>query len=231
MRVLVADTTWATVSVACELSLQNLLVLRAGDAMDLLHYAEVTQPNVVVFDARITGGTPLDIIRKLRHASPRIGLIMVGSGEDVGLRVRALEIGADDVVSDSADPREIVARIRAIARRRAGHALPRIELGDLTIDLESRTIGCACRPMRLSRLEYELLEVLALNAGQVVEHEQLMTHLYALTDEPGSRILGTYICRIRSAITRHGGDAGMLETVWGRGYRLVAPAEARPMAA
>jgi two-component system cell cycle response regulator CtrA len=107
-----------------------------------------------------------------------------------------------------------------MVRRRAGASSSRIAIGDLVLDLEAQTVSVNGEEMRLTRLEYQLAEFLALGANRVRRKEDILTHLYFFDDEPHSRVIDVYICRLRREIHRLGGDPTLLETVWGRGYML-----------
>jgi two-component system cell cycle response regulator CtrA len=133
-------------------------------------------------------------------------------------------------VTELTPPAEIVARHPAIVRRRAGRATPRIDVGGMMLDIDTQTVEVAGQDMHLTRLEYQLLEFLALGANTVRSREDILTQLYMLEDEPHSRIVEAYICRIRRKMDDLGADSSVLETVWGRGYML-RDVSALPMAA
>jgi two-component system, cell cycle response regulator CtrA len=220
MRILVAETSWPTVAVSAELISQDIGVMRANDGEELLFMAEMAHLNAIVLDARISDLPVLSGVRKLRQLDPGAGLLVIGRANAPEERVRALEMGADDVVTEDTDPTEIVARLRAIVRRRAGRATPCIEIGRLSLDMDSQTVRIGGEAMRITRLEYQLLEFLALAPNMVRTKAAILTQLYLLEDEPHSRVIDAYICRIRREIARLGGDADLIETVWGRGYMM-----------
>jgi two-component system, cell cycle response regulator CtrA len=86
--------------------------------------------------------------------------------------------------------------------------------------MDSQTVRIGGEAMRITRLEYQLLEFLALAPNMVRTKAAILTQLYLLEDEPHSRVIDAYICRIRREIARLGGDADLIETVWGRGYMM-----------
>ncbi len=230
MRILVAETTWATVALSAELAAQNIGVMRAADGDDLIAMAEVAHLNAAVFDSRIRGLSAASAVRQLRQIDQQTGILVIGRADSRDEAARLLELGADDVVSELTAPAEIVARLKTIVRRRAGRATPRIDLGDLVLDIDTQTVEVRGQDMHLTRLEYQLLEFLALGTNTVRSREEILTQLYMLEDEPHSRIVEAYICRIRRKMADLGGDATLLETVWGRGYML-RDVQALPMAA
>jgi two-component system, cell cycle response regulator CtrA len=220
MRILVAETSWPTAAVSAELMCQNIGVMRASDGDELLFMAEMAHLNGIVFDARMQGLAAASAVRQLRQFDPNAGILVIGRADARDEAVRLLELGADDVVTEMTTPTEIAARVKAIVRRRAGRASPRIEVGPMTLDIDTQTAEIGGEEMRLTRLEYQLLEFLALGVNTVRTKAAILTQLYLLEDEPHSRVIDAYVCRIRREMTRLGADASVLETVWGRGYML-----------
>jgi two-component system cell cycle response regulator CtrA len=220
MKVLVAEASWSTAAVSAELAAQRIGVMRATDGDDVLLLAEMGQLNAVVLDSRMAGLPLLPAIRQLRKIDRNAGILAMARSAAPLEVARTLDIGADDVVDHATDPAEVVARLRAVVRRRAGAATPRFAVGGLLLDIEAQTVAMNGEEMRLTRLEYQLVEFLALGANIVRSKEAILAHLYFFDDEPHSRVVDVYVCRIRREILRLGGDPTMLETVWGRGYVL-----------
>ena len=220
MRILVAETTWTTAALSSQLIAEDIGVMRAADGEELIFMAEMAHLNGVVFDSRIRGLSLGSTLRNLRDLDPNVSIVVIGRTDAPEERVRALELGADDVATETTSPAEIIARIRAVVRRRAGRATPRIEIGPLMLDMETQTASVHGTLMRLTRLEYQLLEFLALGLNGVRTKSAILTQLYLLQDEPGSRIVDAYVCRIRRELGRLGADPSMLRTVWSRGYML-----------
>jgi two-component system cell cycle response regulator CtrA len=220
MKVLVAEASWSTAAVSAELAAQRIGVMRATDGDDVLLLAEMGQLNAVVLDSRMAGLPLLPAIRQLRKIDRNAGILAMARSAAPLEVARTLDIGADDVVDHATDPAEVVARLRAVVRRRAGAATPRFAVGGLVLDIEAQTVAMNGEELRLTRLEYQLVEFLALGANIVRSKEAILAHLYFLDDEPHSRVVDVYVCRIRREILRLGGDPTLLETVWGRGYVL-----------
>lgn len=225
MKILVAETNWTALSVSAELRAQNVAIIRTDDPDELCFLADMTEPTAVVLETKMPGFTIAAAVRKLRYIDRNLGLIAIDHTCDPVERARALEAGVDDVVAHTTDPAEIVARIGAIVRRRAGRSTPLIQVGAVVVDMAERTARTCERPMRLSRLEYQLLEYLALGAGSLRSKNSILTHLYSLKDEPDPRTIDAYVCRIRGEVARLGGDPFAIRTVWGRGYMLEDPAD------
>ena len=100
-----------------------------------------------------------------------------------------------------------------------------IRTGDLIVDLEGRIVTADGKPMRLTRKEFSILELLSLRPGVTVTKEMLLGHLYGGRDEPELKIIDVFVCHLRKKLAQAMDGKHYIETVWGRGYRLCAPAE------
>jgi two-component system, cell cycle response regulator CtrA len=100
-----------------------------------------------------------------------------------------------------------------------------IQTGDLAIDLERRVVTAGGKPMRLTRKEYGILELLSLRFGVTVTKEMLLGHLYGGKNKPELKIIDVFVCHLRKKLAQATDGKHYIETVWGRGYRLCAPAE------
>jgi len=112
-----------------------------------------------------------------------------------------------------------------------GSALNRLSMirtGDLVVDLQSRAVSVHDKPIRLSGKEYSILELLSLRQGSTVTKEMLLDRLYGGKDEPVLKIIDVFVCHLRKKLAQATDGKHYIETVWGRGYRLCAPAEAIP---
>jgi len=99
-----------------------------------------------------------------------------------------------------------------------------IRTGDLVVDLDSRLVSVHGMPVRLTGKEYSILELLSLRQGTTVTKEMLLSHLYRGMDEPEMKIIDVFVCKLRQKLAQPTGSKFYIETVWGRGYRLRAPA-------
>jgi two-component system cell cycle response regulator CtrA len=97
--------------------------------------------------------------------------------------------------------------------------------GGVVVDLDRRIVTAVGKPMRLTRKEYSILELLSLRPGVTVTKEMLLGHLYGGKDEPELKIIDVFVCRLRKKLAQATDGKHCIETVWGRGYRLCAPAE------
>lgn len=170
--------------------------------------------NVVVFDADTVAHS---VIRDLRRAGCKIPILTTTDEDDSKYRARLLDTGADDALSVLASAAEVVARVRALIRRSAGHAQNVVVAGPVAVNLENQTVSVDGAPVYLTSHEWGVIELLALRKGLTVSKDALMNHLYGGMDEPEPKIVDVFVCKIRRKL----GDAkAVVETTWGRGYRL-----------
>jgi DNA-binding response OmpR family regulator len=221
MRILIAMTTWAAMTAAKDLAEAGFLVTRAEDGTDLLEYADLSEQNAILFDADLPDMEASACLKQLRRVRPDAAIVLLVPPGARATATRALADGADDVVTYGTDARELAARVQAVARRRAGLSDPVVQFGDLTLDIARQRASVLGRPLHLTRLEYELVESLALRPGRIVTKDEILGQLYALEDAPVSKIIGVYVCHIRQKIAALGGDPGVISNQRGRGYALV----------
>ena len=181
------------------------------------------QPDVVVLDLMLPDMDGLDVCRQL-CARTSIPIIIVSArGEEVD-RVIGLEIGADDYLSKPFSPRELLARVRAQARRSRGQtraAQEEIVVGGLRLDLAARTVTLDGKDVALTTYEFDLLRVLAERPGRVLSREQLVELVRGGTDDGLDRSIDVRISRVRQKLGEDPKHARLLKTVRGAGYTIV----------
>jgi len=188
------------------------------------------RPDVVLLDLMLPGSDGLDVCRQLR-ARTDVPIIMVTARTEEADRVLGLEGGADDYVPKPFQSRELLARIRAQARRARGESGPRaerIEVGKLVIDSTTMQVALDGKPIALTTSEFALLHALAQRAGRVLGREQLLQLLHGSTDEAFDRSIDVVVSRLRHKLEPDPRNPRMLKTVRGAGYLLTAagPGEA-----
>lgn len=184
-----------------------------------LQHLAAGQYDAVVLDLMLPDMDGLDVCQQLRRQSD-VPLLMLTARGDATDRVVGLELGADDYVPKPFDPRELVARLRAIMRRRTGRAAgePSLQFGRLEIDRAARTIRLVDRECELTSHQYALLLTLAENAGRVLSREYLMDALKGQQFEAFDRSIDVHISRIRAAIEDDPKAPRRIITVRGAGY-------------
>ncbi len=182
-------------------------------------------PAVVLLDLMLPGMSGITLAKHLRQ-EPRtrdLPLIMVTARAEESERVTGLELGADDYVTKPFSPKELVARIRAVLRRRAPHlAGDPVEIGPLRLDPDARTVTCEGRPVDLGPTEFELLQYLMNHPGRALSRDQLLNALRGDHSFLEDRTVDVYIRRLRAKLGSHGET--MIETVRGIGYKFAAKA-------
>jgi DNA-binding response OmpR family regulator len=187
--------------------------------------------DVVLLDLMLPGLDGLEVCRRIR-AVPEMAAIPVimltAKGEDVD-RIVGLELGADDYLPKPFNPRELLARIRAVLRRgapvAAGPSLSRFRSGQLEIDFDAREVTLAGRRHVLTHYEFELLAALARAAGRVLSREQILDALKGAEYEAFDRSIDVHISKLRAKLEADPKAPRLIKTVRGAGYRLVRPGE------
>lgn len=221
MRILMSETTWHSATIATDLARAGFLLTRADTGAETLVYATDGAQSAILIDHDLPDMSAHHLLRRLRYLHPRMPLfVLIPAKMDWPDRKILFDHGADDLIPTALPAVELVARLRAAIRRAGGFAAPVLGLGALQIDTSDQSVTIHGRPLSLTRKEYEILEMLALARNRMISRDALMNQLYALSDEPGARILNVYLSRIRSAISAAGGDPAMVETIRGAGYLL-----------
>jgi DNA-binding response OmpR family regulator len=191
----------------------------ATDGEAGLACAETTAYDAVILDImlpKLDGLTVLKRLRDQRNATPVLVLTARDRVED---RVSGLDLGADDYLVKPFAFIELLARVRAVIRRRYQTAASIVRVGDLEIDTAGRTVRGKKAPIILSAREYALLEYLATRRGQVVSRAEIWDHVYDFASEPSSNVVDVYIGYLRRKLDQ-GGCPGLIHTRRGQGYRF-----------
>jgi two-component system response regulator CpxR len=179
------------------------------------------QPALVVLDIMLPGMTGLEVLRRLRSESMTPVLILTARGDDVD-RIVGLEIGADDYLAKPFNPRELVARVRAILRRSKAGPLATaaaVTVGDVELDPGARTVTREGETLELTAVEFSLLEALMRSAGQVVTREYLAQTVLGRRFVAYDRSIDMHVSKLRKKLgPQPGGDAERIKTVRGVGY-------------
>jgi two-component system response regulator CpxR len=182
---------------------------------------------LVILDLMLPGMGGLDVLRRVRKQSPVPVLILTARGEDVD-RILGLEIGADDYLPKPFNPRELIARIRAILRRTSRTAASdnSVSVGDLQLDPAAREVRMDGAPIELTSVEFSLLETLLRDAGHVVTREQLTETVLGRKLGPFDRVIDVHISNLRKKLNRTHGEE-RIKSVRGSGYVFVVRSETK----
>ncbi|RKY04306.1 DNA-binding response regulator [Candidatus Poribacteria bacterium] len=200
-------------------------VIAAYDGREGIIRAFSDEPHLIVLDIMLPYLDGFEVCRRIRQEMAVPIIMLTAKGEDVD-KIVGLEIGADDYVVKPFNPRELLARIRALLRRsymeefRVKPPFERIVVGDLEIDPERREATVKGRRIELTAKEFDLLHFLASNRGKVFTRNQLISRVWGEDHVVGPRTVDVHIKKLRERIAEAGGDPDLIKTVWGVGYKL-----------
>jgi len=216
--------------VALGLAYEGFDVETVTDGRRALRAAAESTPDLVVLDIGLPDIDGFEVCRRIRAAgfqAPVLFLTARGAVED---RVRGLTIGGDDYLAKPFSLDELVARVKAIARRTGtGRATSRLQCGDLVLDEDAREVHRGAHKIVLTPTEYQLLRYLMLNQGIALSRGQILAHVWEYDFRGDSNVVETYISYLRRKLDIDGEP--LIETVRGFGYRLKAPRPGKPSAA
>lgn len=175
--------------------------------------------DLIVLDLGLPDLDGVQVIEGLRGWTP-VPIIVLSGRTGSADKVGALDAGADDYLTKPFHTEELLARLRALLRRSAGHAAPSLSIGGLRLDPRAARASVNGEPLRLTSLEYRLLHYLMMHQGRVISRTELVEHLYDQDFDRDSNTIEVFIGRVRKKI-----GADRIETVRGLGYRLTAPAD------
>jgi len=196
-------------------------VLAAADGSTGLAAARRERPDMIVLDLMLPGLNGLDVCRALRRESD-VPIIMLTARAEEADRLVGLELGADDYITKPFSPRELVARVRALLRRVKGQVYQPglIRAGDLVIESESRRVTRGDENIHLTRLEFNLLEILAGQPGQIFSRSQLLEKLHGVSFDGYDRSVDAHIKNLRRKIEADPANPAYILTVYGLGYKF-----------
>ena len=190
----------------------------AGTGIQGLEVAQSSHPDLVVLDLILPDMDGIDVCRELRSGGD-MGIVILTARHLVGERVHGLEAGADDYLPKPFAFEELLARIRAVLRRRSTSKESIVRVGDLEVDIERRQVRRGNRSIVLTTREFELLKLLAQNAGKPLHREFLIQRIWGYNFEGETDPLKVYINFLRRKLNAQG-EADLIQTVLGFGYVL-----------
>ncbi len=193
-----------------------------GDHDALGRIVQVEQPALVLLDLMLPGTDGIELMRTVPELAGLPVIFISGYGRDETMS-RALEAGAADYIVKPFSPTELVARIKAVLRRRAGSA-PFV-LGDLAIDYDLRRVTLAGSPVELTPTEYELLYTLSRNAGRVTTYQALLKQVWSERKSHDTKVVRAFVKQLRNKLGDDAADPSWLFNVRGVGYRMPRPDE------
>ena len=199
-----------------------------GSVPEAIALAAELQPDLMLLDVMLSDGSGLDVCREVRRHSS-VPIIMLTARGDETDRVVGLELGADDYVVKPFSARELIARIRAVLRRVPdGEAAPQtgeaaIEIGAVAVDPAMRRATLEGAELALTRREFDLLALLARNAGTVLTRERLMDEVWDTNWFGSTKTLDVHVSSLRRKLGDDAAESRYLHTVRGVGFRFASP--------
>jgi DNA-binding response OmpR family regulator len=179
---------------------------------------------LVLLDVMLPGMDGFEVLKQLRGASPVRVLLLTARGDDVD-RIVGLEIGADDYLAKPFNPRELLARMRAILRRSGATEFPGtsaiLRVDDLELDPGARTVLTKGKSIELTDVEFSLLEALMRSPGKVVSREELAAHALGRSLNAFDRSLDMHVSRLRRKLDEVSSSGDRIKTIRGAGYQLL----------
>ncbi|MSO43881.1 MAG: response regulator transcription factor [Thermoleophilia bacterium] len=201
----------------------RVVVAARGD--DALTAIDAQRPDLLLLDLNLPGVDGFEVTRRLRQGGTSMPILILTARDDAVDKVVGLELGADDYVTKPFDPRELVARVRAVLRRSDGKPDPPdpdmppiLEVGDLRIEIGPREVFVGDTEIALTPKEFDLLTTLVQARGLVLRREQLLERVWGYTFLGDSRTIDVHVRQLRRKL----GDACPIDTVWGTGYKVPA---------
>jgi len=223
MKILVVDDDADLLAlVAFALSQAGFVVIKATDVASALRLFAAEAPDLAILDINLPGGSGFDICAAVRRDSKIPVMMLTARGEEEDL-VRALDLGADDYLTKPFSPRTLLARVRALLRRAGVEPGGAMTAGTFRLDLEAHTLRLGeAVPLKLTKLETRLMQILLANAGHVVGTERLLTHVWGQRGSGDRQLLKQLVHRLRQKIEEDPAEPRYLQTEAGAGYRLEA---------
>ena len=233
MRILlVEDDPTTSKSIELMLANANLNVYATDLGEEGIDLAKLYDYDLILLDLNLPDMNGHEVLRQLRRARIDTPILILSGNDDADNKIRGFGFGADDYLTKPFHREELIARIHAIIRRSKGHAQSIIQTGQITVNLDAKTVEVDGVSVHLTGKEYQMLELLSLRKGTTLTKEMFLNHLYGGMDEPELKIIDVFICKLRKKLSVATGGDNHIETVWGRGYVLrdPEPAMAAPLA-
>ena len=222
VRVLIIDDDTELCALLQEfLEREGLRVTVEHDGIQGLELASSDAFDLIVLDLMLPGLDGFGLLKRLRTKSRIPVLVLTARGEDED-RIVGLDLGADDYLAKPFNPRELLARVRAILRRVQVRSKGKIEVNGVTIDPGTREVFCDQRPVEMTTLEFDILETLVRSAGSVVSRDALMETMYNRKSTPFDRSIDMHVSHLRRKLET---NRTLIKTVRGIGYQFCSSGE------
>jgi DNA-binding response OmpR family regulator len=207
-------------------ALVRKVLVEAGFGVDVLHRgdealeaARETPYETIVLDIMLPGLDGLSVLRRLRAESNVVPVLLLSARGETFEKVEGLNLGADDYLAKPFAAEELLARVRALLRRRSGESLTIYRVADVTMDVSRRRVSRAGRRVELTAREFALLELFLRSPGHVFTRTQICEKVWDYHFDPGTNLVDVYVQRLRRKLDEHPGPK-LIHTLRGVGYCL-----------
>jgi two-component system cell cycle response regulator CtrA len=226
MRVLlIEDDSAAARSIELMLKSETFNVYTTDLGEEGVDLGKLYDYDIILLDLNLPDMSGFEVVRTLRVSKVRTPILILSGLAGIEDKCKGLGVGADDYMTKPFHKDELIARIQAIVRRSQGYAQSVIEIGDLVLNLDSKTVEVNGARVHLTVKEYQMLELLCLHKDRPVTKEMFLNHIYGGMDEPGAKIIDVFICKLRRKLANASMGKNYIETIWDRGYVLSEPSE------
>lgn len=230
-RILVIDDDLKLIELLSEyLGNNQFVVFHREDGLEALDAVEQTRPDIVILDYMLPGKDGLEVLREIRSRHDMPVIMLTARGDDTD-KIVGLELGADDYLAKPFNPRELLARIKAVLRRARASApdpsrndSPILKTGALCLNRLSRTVELDGKSLKLSVTEFKILEVLMKHPNRILSRDQIMTMAQGRDFMAFDRSIDVHISKLRLKIEKDPLTPKRIQTVWGSGYLFADPA-------
>ncbi len=218
---LIEDDSSTAKSIELGLSAEGIItdIAKVGDeGIDL---ANVFDYDIIILDLMLPDIDGYEVLLRLRSNRIKVPVLILSGLSSADQKIKALGFGADDYLTKPYNRGELLARIQAIVRRSKGHSESVIRFDKVTLNLDTRVVEVDGKKVHLTNKEYAILELLAVRKEKMITKEMFLNHLYNSSDEPEIKIIDVFVCKLRKKLSKASGGTNYIETIWGRGYKLI----------
>ena len=220
MRLLLAEDEKELSKALCAiLKHNNYSVDAVYNGQDALDYGLAENYDGIILDLMMPKKNGLEVLSELRSAGVSTPVIILTAKSEVEDRILGLDTGADDYLTKPFNMGELLARIRALTRRRAEFSPNILSLGNITLNRENFELSCGDETIRLGNKEFQMLEMLLTNPGRLISTEQFMEHIWGYDSDAEINVVWVYISYLRKKLASVGADVE-IKAVRGAGYTL-----------
>ena len=220
---IVDDDTAIRTSLGRALRMENYDVELFEDGLSALKAIQLRAPEAIILDLQLPDIDGLEVCRRIRRSGDATPILMLTARDAVNDRVEGLDVGADDYLVKPFDLAELLARLRALLRRRSGGESDGtvLRFEDLTLNPQTREVLRGARAVELTKIEFDLLELFLQNPRQVLTRDQILDLVWGYNFDSGTNSLAVYIGYLRRKL-EEGNESRLIHTVRGVGYALKA---------